>query len=181
MPACYIYAMKIKFISSLCACLLLILAACQTSQSPLQKVQDKTKWKITFGTLSNQLLPAEAQAADYLQRAIDGTVNTYWQSRAEAHAGMYLDLDLNTPRKLHGVVLDSSGKALAEDYPHGIVIYGATKEGEWKELARDYNNKPVDGKVTMEFTSVEVRYLRLQLLGGAPNKWWSVAEIDLLE
>jgi hypothetical protein len=160
---------------------LLLVIACQSQQSPLQKVQEKAKWKITFGTLSNQPLPPEAQAADYLQRAIDGAVNTYWQSRAEAYAGMYVDLDLNNPHRIHGVVLDSSGKTLAEDYPHGLVVFGATKEGEWKELARDYNSKPVEGKVTMEFPVTEVRYLRLQLLGGAPNKWWSIAEIDLLE
>ncbi len=173
--------MNRKSLSFLCASLLLIVVACQTQQSPLQKVQDKAGWKITFGSLSNQPLPPEAQIDDYLRQAIDGTVNTYWQSRAEAHAGMYLDLDLNTSRKLHGVVLDSSSKTLAEDYPHGLVIYGAIKDGEWKELARDYNTKPVAGKVTLEFAPAEVRYLRLQLLGGAPNKWWSVCEIDLLE
>lgn len=173
--------MNRKVIPFIAISVVLLFVACSSQQSPLQKVQEKDKWKITFGTVSNHPLPAEAQVADYLRRAIDGTVNTYWQSRAEAHAGMYLDLDLNAPRKLHGVVLDSSIKTLSEDYPRGLVIYGASKEGEWKELARDYNSKPVEGKITMEFAPTEVRYLRLQLLGGAPNKWWSVCEIDLLE
>jgi len=155
--------------------------ACQSPPTPVQKAQEKAGWKITFGSLSNQPLPPEAQAADYLRRAIDGTVTTYWQSQAEAYAGMYLDLDLGKVKKIHGVVLDSSLKILSEDYPRGLVIFGATQEGQWKELFRDYNIKPLDGRVRMEFPPVDVRYLRLQLLGGAPNKWWSIAEIDLLE
>jgi hypothetical protein len=166
-------------ITILIICAALAMLACQSS--PAQKAQDKANWKIIFGTLSNQPLPSEAQAADYLRRAIDGTVTTYWQSQAEAHAGMYLDLDLTTPLKIRGVVLDTSLKALGEDYPRGMVVYGATKAGEWKELFRDYNTEPVDGKVRLEFPPTEVRYLRLQLLGGVPNKWWSIAEIDLEE
>jgi hypothetical protein len=158
-----------------------MIAACQTQQSVLQKIQDKAEWKIAFGSLSNQPLPPEAQADDYLRQAIDGTINTNWQSQTEAHAGMYLDLDLITPRRIEGVVLDASGKTIAEDYPRGLAVFGATREGEWKELARNYNIVPKEGRVTMEFPLTEVRFLRLQLLGGAPNKWWSVCEIDLLE
>jgi len=173
--------MKRNIITSIIIGTILLFVACQSQQSPLQKAQEKDKWKITFGTISNQPLPPKAQIADYLRNAIDGTVNTYWQSCAEAHAGMYLDLDLNTPVTIRGIVLDSSLKTLGEDYPRGLVIYGATKEGKWKELARDYNTKPIKGKVTMEFAPTEVQYLRLRLLGGAPNKWWSVCEIDLLE
>ena len=173
--------MNRRVISTIIFSVVMLFVACQSQQSPMQKMQDKAGWKITFGTLSNQPLPPEAQAADYLQHAIDGTVTTYWQSKAEAHAGMYVDLDLNKVRKIHGVVLDSSAKTLSEDYPRGLVIFGATQEGQWKEYFRDYNIKPLDGRVRMEFSPEDVRYLRLQLLGGAPNKWWSIAEIDLLE
>jgi hypothetical protein len=173
--------MNRKVISSIIISMVVLVIACQSQQSPMQKLQEKANWKITFGTLSNQLLLPEAQAPEYLQRAIDGTLTTYWQSRAEAHAGMYVDLELNEVRKIHGVVLDSSAKTLGEDYPRGLVIFGATQEGQWKELFRDYDIKPLDGRVRMEFPSEDVRYLRMQLLGGAPNKWWSIAEIDLLE
>jgi hypothetical protein len=169
--------MKKDTIIILLVCAALSVLACQ----PGQRASNKINWKISFGTLSNQPLPPQAQAADYLRRAIDGTVNTYWQSQAEAHAGMYLELDLVTALVIRGVVLDTSLKILGEDYPRGMAVYGATKEGEWKELVRDYNIKPVDGKVRLEFPPTEVRYLRLQLLGGVPNKWWSVAEIDLEE
>jgi hypothetical protein len=169
--------MNRKIIVTLLFCAAMLALACQ----PTQKASVKADWKITFGTVSNQPLPPQAQAADYLRRAIDGTVNTYWQSQAEAHAGMYLELDLVTSLVIRGVVLDTSPKELGEDYPRGMVVYGATKAGEWKELFRDYNPKPVDGKIHLEFPPTEVRYLRLQLLGGVPNKWWSVAEIDLQE
>jgi hypothetical protein len=164
-------------------CLPILLVACSsTSQKPeLGKLEEKTKWGISFGTIANAPINPDAQNDVVLRKAIDGSPQTYWQSLMDAHAGMYIDLDFNSLRTIKGIILDSSYERFSEDYPHGWLIQGATAPGAWQELARDYKPKLIDGKVRLDFNPTSVQYLRIQLLGGKPYKWWSICEIDLVE
>lgn len=164
-------------------CLPIFLVACSsnTEKPELAKLEEKTKWGISFGTIANAPINPDAQKDPALRKAIDNSLQTTWQSLMDAHAGMYIDLDFKSPKTIKGIILDSSQERFSEDYPHGWLIQGATTPGAWQELARDYNPRLIDGKVRLDFTPTSVQYLRIQLLGGKPYKWWSICEIDLVE
>ncbi len=66
-----------------------------------------------------------------IQLAFDADPITRWNSRQVLYAGMYIDVDLNTPEEIDSVALECSH----DQWGIGLELQGQDETGKWKTLA----------------------------------------------
>lgn len=112
-----------------------------------------------------------SENAGYQGFAVDGDIETRWDSGMSQRPGIAYELILKQSHLIGGITLDYG--TYADDYPRGIIIYGSVNGEKWEEIAIMSN----DDKY-YEILPTNVNYIRLELTKECA--WnWSVCEITL--
>ncbi len=115
-----------------------------------------------------------SNGADNLLQAIDGNPATRWSTRALQQAGMWFEIDIQMLRLIRGLTLDTA--ASPQDYPRAYVIHLSQDRQKWHEVARNDHNQQA---LEVDFNPQLARYLRIEQIGTANNKWWSIHQITI--
>ena len=112
--------------------------------------------------------------SDNLSQALDGQPSTRWSSQTPQQPGMWFEIDLNEPRQVSGLVLDTA--ASPNDHPRGYRVLLSTDHSSWAEVARnDQNTRPLD----VSFTPRTARFIRIEQTGRSDSWWWSIHELTV--
>jgi glucosylceramidase len=122
-------------------------------------------------------LSAESDTAtDTVANAVDDDATTVWSTGATQLAGQSLQVDLQRPRKVRRVVLDTG--AAVGDFPRGWALYASRDGVHWgAAVARgDGTGQLTTIDVRRHGPRASVRDLRVVLTSPAPAGW-SVADL----
>ncbi len=107
--------------------------------------------------------------------ALDGDVNTIWNSGAAQAGGEYLQIDLGSNIDVAKLLIDS-GPSAVSDYPRGYEILGSHDGSNWTKYASGYGTSRL---ILPEFWwSSNMRYLRIVQTGTSAN-WWTIADVSI--
>jgi glucose/arabinose dehydrogenase/mono/diheme cytochrome c family protein len=129
-----------------------------------QKLANRKAWKF------------KASHGDNFVGAVDGQANSRWDTKAAQVPGMWLRIELPTPTKLGGLLLDSRGSA--RDYPRGYKVTLSDDGETWTEAV-------ATGAGTHPLTAIYLdmptaTYIKIEQTGKAPRLYWSIHELDIL-
>jgi hypothetical protein len=134
-------------------------------QTPSGEPLDKQKW-----TLST----SESATEMGVDNPFDGDVNTAWTSGKQQYTGMYVEVDLGSPKIFFKVLLQVTQAPYAQDFPGQIQVY-ISNDGTFGDPAA-----VVQGNqwTWIDFPSAQVgRYVRF-LLTKPVTEDWSIGEIN---
>ena len=118
---------------------------------------------------------AASNNSDDLSLAIDELPDTRWTTTATQQPDQWLTIDLNTIQSFNSIVLESEESP--NDYPRGYEVYVSSNGVDWGGVISEGNgNEPT---TTINFTTVNARYLRIVQTGTVSRYWWSIHEINL--
>ncbi|HET6246632.1 MAG TPA: PA14 domain-containing protein [Tepidisphaeraceae bacterium] len=120
-------------------------------------------------TASSPLNAAKAQSA------LDGKLETRWDTATEQKPGQEFSLDLGAAKTFTTVMLNSS---IGDDYPRGYEFYISADGKDWgKPLAEGAGKR---GKTVITVPRTTARYLRFVQTKKAGN-YWSINEVNLFD
>lgn len=126
-------------------------------------IADRKQWKLSA-----------SHNADALAKAVDGALDTRYDTRQSQAPDMWVAIELPAPTPVSGVRLDP-GKS-AGDYPRGYAV-DITEDGKkWSEVAKG-EGKP--GIMTVRFDARPVKGVRIRNTGPGVSSFWSIHELDL--
>ena len=124
---------------------------------------DSSAWKATA-----------SDAADKAAHAIDHQSKTLWSTKASQKTGQWLQVELPTESIVSGLRLDQS-RAVA-DYPKSFKVEISMDGVKWTKVA-DANG--LAGASEVCFTPVQVKFVKVTVVGAQKDKPWSVSELQL--
>jgi mono/diheme cytochrome c family protein len=131
-----------------------------------QPIPNRKDWKLT----------ASHNAKD-LARAIDGDIETRWDTHKPQSSDMWLQIELPAETDISGLTLDT-GKSRG-DWPREYRIELSKNGSEWE--------KPVlQGKGDVGVIDyllphpAKTKFIRISQLGSTPGTYWSIHELDVL-
>jgi len=134
--------------------------------APPGSALDRSAWTATASPVGIGSAPGQAFDADPLTRFTTGAAQT---------PGMYFQLDLGSPQAFSRVVLDAVNEVF--DYPRGYELYASNDP---LNLGVPVATGPgTSSRTTIEFAPVTARYLRIVQTGTAPDRWWSIYDMDV--
>ena len=118
-------------------------------------------------------------------KAIDGSLETRWDTAGRQKTGQWFELDLGSVVPFRGVSL-KLGSSL-KDYPRGVRFEASNDGREWRVLAQtdkvDVSIRafihPQEIAVDFRFPPVEARFLRIVQTDEDPFYFWSIHEISI--
>ncbi len=103
--------------------------------------------------------------------AVDGDMNTRWDSGISQRQGISFSVELEENIILGGISLDHG--AYTDDYPRDLVLYGSTDGVDWEKISLEKGAFSYYG-----CSPTNVRHLTLEL--QEESSWnWSICEIKL--
>ncbi|MDX1565665.1 MAG: discoidin domain-containing protein, partial [Phycisphaeraceae bacterium] len=111
-----------------------------------------------------------------LKNAVDGKMNTRFDTGTAMKKGMWVQIDLPETTTVSGLVLDATGSD--KDYPRGYTVH-VSKDGRTfskKPLAKGSGSGP---KVQIDLPPTEARSIRITLTRGSRGKYWSIHEMQI--
>ena len=108
--------------------------------------------------------------------ALDGNIETRFDTRAGQEPGMWFQVELPTPTEISGLFLDM-GKS-ANDYPRGYKVELSDDGKTWQKPVAA--GKGAAGSMTIEFPPVRTKFVRITQTGPkTPGTFWSIHEFQL--
>ena len=125
---------------------------------------DRTGW----------VLSASNNEAD-ISNAVDGLRNTRWTTREVQQPGQWLIIDLARTQRFNRIELDTGLSPL--DFPRRYQVFVSTDGEAWGSPIAAGEGA---ASTVIEFSSVEARYVRVDQVSSAVDRfWWSIHEITL--
>lgn len=107
--------------------------------------------------------------------AIDGDVNTVWQTGTPQTPGQWLTVDLGKNIDMEKVLFDA-GAAHSADYPRAWDVFLSSDNSTWTKMA---TGAGANRTVLADFHGVKnARYVKITSNVSSPQ-WWSVAEVAI--
>ncbi len=114
---------------------------------------------------------------DIARLAVDGNINTRWDTGKIQTGGEWLLLDLGEPHQIMGLTLDTSPSV--SDHPMGIKIEISFDKKEFRTAFRQDSTLPKPIQHFALPAPEQGRYIRITQTGKSTNWWWSVHEVTL--
>lgn len=131
-----------------------------------QPLPNRKDWKLTA-----------SHNAKELARAIDGDIETRWDTRKPQSPDMWLQIELPAETDISGLTLDT-GKSRG-DWPRAYTIEFSKNGTEWEKPA-------LQGKGDVSVIDyllpkpARTKFIRVSQLGSTPGTFWSIHELDVL-
>ncbi len=134
--------------------------------APPGSALDRSGWSATASVVGAGSSPALAFDGDRLTRFTTGV--------AEA-PGQYFQLDLGAAQRFDRVTLEVVNELF--DYPRGYALYVSNNPtGFGAPVATGAGSSPI---TNIRFTAVTARYIRIVQTGNAPDRWWSIYDLNV--
>ena len=131
-----------------------------------QPLAGRAQWKLTA-----------SEGAESVALALDGQPGTRYTTRVFQHPGEWLQVELPQEATVAGVSLDAGAEG--SDFPRGYTVQVSGDGVNWGQPVASGKGT---GRLTQaEFAPVRARFVRVTQTAGAKDKFWSVAELQLLE
>ena len=129
-----------------------------------QKLTNRKAWKFKSSHGTN------------FANAVDGDATSRWDTKGAQKPGMWLRIELPTPIKLGGILMDSRGSA--RDYPRGYKVT-LSDDGEfWGEpVATGAGSHPLTA-IFLDMPTAT--FIKIEQTGKAPSLYWSIHELNIL-
>ncbi|MBL9115776.1 MAG: discoidin domain-containing protein [Verrucomicrobiaceae bacterium] len=134
---------------------------------PHQPMEDRSKWKLTASHNTTSIT-----------KAIDGSLDTRWDSRTPQTPGMWVQIELPEIALISGVELDTATSA--GDWPRGWKI-------ELSEDGKAWDMPVLEGKSASNVTEFmfpkaeNAKCIRITDTGSAKGLFWSIHELEVLQ
>ena len=125
--------------------------------------------------LVNQSLTVQASHnGGNAKNAIDGNLDTRWDTAQTMRPGQWFVIDLGAERVVTSLTLDTRNSS--NDYPRGYEVYVSFDGGSWgRPLVTGKGTKPV---TTIEFDQpVRARFIKIAQTGSSDSYYWSIHEL----
>lgn len=122
---------------------------------------DRSKWRIRTSLNDNLAF-----------RAIDGDLNSRWDTGKRQEGGEWLWLDLLSVQDVNEILLDF--KLSYFDQPQTFKVYLSIDDLNWTEVAE---GPGTPGELLIQFKRRKARYIRMVQTGQTQVKWWSIHEL----
>jgi mono/diheme cytochrome c family protein len=127
-------------------------------------VANRAQWKLN----------ASHNAAS-VAKAVDGLLETRYDTRTPQVPGMWVEVDLPQITEVNGVRLEhgSSGG----DYPRGYLVQASQDGSNWKDVSTGQGKT---GVMEIRFDSIKAKHIRITQTESAKGSYWSIHELELL-
>jgi len=131
-----------------------------------QSITNRAGWKLT-----------SSHRADTAGLAVDGKMDTRFDTGATQIPGMWFQLELPQPTRISCVHLDSGNDT--QDYPRGYQVELSDNGKDWGQpVAKGRGN----GHLTeIRFAPATARFVRIVQTGSSAANFWSIHELRLFE
>lgn len=141
-------------------------AGIEAAPAPPGSALDRTSWTATASSVAPGSTPDQAFDGDLLTRFSTGAAQT---------AGMVFQLDLGVRQEVNRVELDVVKELF--DFPRSYALYVSNEPPTFDQpVATGTGTSP---RTTIEFDPVTARYLRIVQTGSAPDRWWSIYDMNV--
>ena len=135
------------------------------------------EFTLVADSLGDVPMHPDALKIDNLKNAHDGSMATRWTSVANMEPGFFVELDFPRPRKVAGLVLNTSPSP--RDFPRKFVVEVSRYGNDWEEAAAGGRGATERGITTIKFDRPrEVRYV-LITVSEAARYWWSIYDLEV--
>ncbi len=125
---------------------------------------DRSQW--TLSASSNTAL---------LQNAIDASADSRWSSGAIQAPGQFFQIDLGALRPFNRLAIDTAPDP--ENYPRAFRVLVSDDGLYWRSpIFSGQGFRPLSD---LYFVTQAARYVRIELTGASPDRWWSIHDIAL--
>ena len=132
-----------------------------------QPLENRKDWKLTASHQGSKLA-----------LCIDGKSATRWDTGVPQSKGMWLQIELPAVTELSGVELNCD--ASPNDFPREYEVMISADGASWsKAIAK---GEGTQGLTSIAFdATINTKFLRINQLGQAPGKFWSIHELHLMK
>ena len=128
-------------------------------------MQNTGAWKVTA-----------SQNAANAKLAIDGSIDTRWDTGAEQTPNQWFQVELPEETGIVGVKLDYAKSG--NDFPRGYKVEVSADGQKWNRIAQ---GKGLPGSTDINFPLTRVKFLKITQTGEQKGTFWSVHELHLLQ
>jgi hypothetical protein len=128
-----------------------------------EPLPDRGQWKLTASSGKN------------MAHAVDGNVETRFDTNAFQKPGMWLQIELPQQKEISGLVLDST--LSANDYPRGYKVELSTDGTAWRQPVAVGSGKLP--RIEITFDPAPAKFVRITQTGSAEGSYWSVHELQV--
>lgn len=138
-----------------------------------------------YETLINKLSASQLDRSNWvlsashnqgaLKNAIDGNLNSRWDTGTPQTPGMWFQIDIGAQRSIQKIVLDSSRSS--GDYPRGYEVLLSSDSNAWSEPV--VSGKGETAVVEIEIPNRSARFIRINQTGSVDGLFWSIHELDI--
>ena len=130
---------------------------------PLQ-LADRKKWKLTASHRDNNV-----------SNAVNGNINSRWDTGTPQVPGMWFQIDLLKPTKLSGLRLNAARSS--RDYPRGWKVQTSDDGKTWSTpIAEGKGDKPI---TEIKFPVTSTRHLKITQTGSVKGLFWSIHDLQI--
>jgi len=131
-----------------------------------QFLPDRTEWKVSA-----------SHGSDRAPRAIDGKLDTRYETGTEQVPGMWFQIELPEATSVFGIYLDAASST--RDYPRGYKVEVSNDGNTWSQpVASGTGNARM---TEIRFEPVTARFVRITQTGSVKGLFWSIHDLQLLQ
>ena len=138
----------------------------KTERAPLSQLDTSTRLSTAGWTASS------SAGMDTPAAGIDGLLRTR-ACRGGQHAGDFYQVDMGAPRRVSALALH----AVNGDWPQKYAVSVSSDGSTWGTPVA--TGEGSDNNMQISFPPQTARYLKIELTADAPQRWWSVVELEL--
>jgi mono/diheme cytochrome c family protein len=112
-----------------------------------------------------------------VQQAVDGDMNTRYDSGSYQAPGMWFQIEL--PRETNVNALELDAGASAYDYPRGYQVHLSSDGQHWGEPVASGLGKRA--RTEIEFKPAKTRFIRITQTGAEKGVYWSIHEMKIYQ
>lgn len=109
--------------------------------------------------------------------AIDGSSSSRWATGTVQTSGQYFQIDLGGQESFETIILETPGNP--SDYPREYHVYVSNNGVNWGNPIASGAGNSSTTRIT--FNAVTASHLLIEQTGSDSGRWWSIAEINLVE
>lgn len=135
--------------------------------APQRPLENRSTWKLSA-----------SHSAKDLGKAIDGNIETRWDTRMPQVPGMWVQIELPQATEVAGLELDTA--ASRNDWPRGWKIELSEDGQHWDKPIAEGRSDDISVTEFIFPKPASARFIRITDTGSVKGNFWSIHELDVL-